>query len=94
MGSWKSIDELEENISLQELHRLYLTVQRTSYNDKMFRAALEGVKMEPYEDPDYADVTTFEELKQRVAAKQHEASGGMVSSYPEYEEMGFSVEEY
>lgn len=88
------MDELEEHISLQELHRLYLTVQRNSYNDKMFKAALEGIKMEPYEDPDYEDVTTFEELKQRVAAKQHEASGGRVSSYPEYEDMGFAVEEY
>jgi hypothetical protein len=94
LGNWHSIDELEEHLTLEELHRLFLAQQREKYNDKMFNAALQGIKLDPYDDPDYEDVTTFEELKQRVAEKQREANHGATSSYPEFESMGFTVEEY
>lgn len=94
LGNWRSIDELEDNVTLEGLHRLFLAQQRKEYNDKIFNAALQGIKLDPYDDPDYEDVTTFEELKARVAEKQHEATHGAVSAYPEYESMGFIVEEY
>lgn len=93
VGTWKSIDDLQDSITLEELHRLFLTQQRIEYSRKQFDAALQGVTLDPYDDPDYADATTFEELKERVAAKQREAFGGG-SSHPEFEAMGLAVEEY
>lgn len=93
VGSWKSIDELENNITLEELHRMFLTQQRIDYSKKTFDAALQGVQLDPYDDPDYAGATTFDELKERVAAKQREAFGGG-SSHPELEALGLAVEEY
>ena len=73
---------------------MFLAQQRKEYQAKAFAAALKGINLDPYDDPDYEDVTTFEELKQRVATAQSKATGGAVSSYPEIEEMGFGVEEY
>lgn len=93
VGSWRSVDELEESITLEELHRLFLTQQRIEYNAKAFSAALKGVQLDPYDDPDYEDVTTFAELQERVAVKQREALG-VGSSHPELEAMGLMVEEY
>lgn len=93
VGAWKSVEELECSITLEELHRLFLTQQRIEYSKKSFDAALKGVQLDPYDDPDYEDVTTFEQLQERVAAKQREAFGGG-SSHPELEALGLTVEEY
>lgn len=97
VGAWQSIEDLEENVTLEQLHRMFLTQQRIEHQTKSFEAAINGVQLDPYEDPDYDDVTTFEELKQRVAAKQQEAmraAGVTTSSHPELEAMGLTVEEY
>lgn len=94
LGTWKSIDELEDSITLQELHRLYLAAHRKEYNDKIFLAALQGVKMEPYDDPDYSENTKFEDVKRRAEERRAELFGGKSSNDLEIEDMGFAIEEY
>jgi len=92
LGNWKSIEELEDSVTLEELHRLFLAQQRREYRERAFAASLQGVELPAYDDPDYEDVTTFDELKQRVAARQAEAMGG--KKFNEFEDFGISVEEY
>lgn len=93
-GPWKSIEELEDNVTLQELHRLYLARHRAEYNDKIFLAALQGVEMPPYNDPDYEDVPSFEDIKKRAEQRKQELLGGKTATQAELEELGIMVEEY
>lgn len=54
LGHWKNFDELESNLSLEELLAL-LEVQRKQTNDqRKFLAALQGIDLdeEPEEVPD------------------------------------------
>ncbi len=54
MGNWKNYDELEENLSLEELLAV-LNAQRRQERDKQkFLAALQGVDLS---DPEPLDIT-------------------------------------
>ena len=52
LGNWASLEELESNITMTELHRLLLAVERKDHEDKMFAASLKGIKLDPWRDPD------------------------------------------
>lgn len=79
LGMWKSIDEMEDNITLGELHRHFLTHQENEYNDRAFTASLKGVKLDPWVDPDEEETSTkrssFEEIKERAALRAAIANG-------------------
>lgn len=45
--------------------------QKEDYEQKRFLAAIQGVKMDPYQDPDESnEVTDFDALKRRADAKR------------------------
>ena len=52
LGNWASLEELESSITMTELHRLLLAVERKDHEDKMFAASLKGIKLDPWRDPD------------------------------------------
>lgn len=80
IGSWSSLQELEDSITLHELHRLFLAQQRKEYREKRFLAALNGVEMPEYDDPDYKDVPTFSEVTERAKQRQMEFFGKAAST--------------
>ena len=46
LGHWKNFDELESNLSLEELMALLDVSRRKDYEDKKFFAAVNGVELE------------------------------------------------
>jgi hypothetical protein len=91
MGQWKSLQDLEESLNLNELHRLFLTSRRKQHEAQVFAAALKGIELDPYEDPDYENEVTFEEVTARAQRKVREQLG-LESGNSELEEIGFGVE--
>lgn len=72
LGIWKSLEELEDSISIDELHRFYVVKQRQEYEHKRFLAAIQGVKMDEFQDPDEAkEKSDFESLKKRAEIKRN-----------------------
>lgn len=74
------MNELEDYVTLEELHRLFTTQQKKEHSQRQFAAALKGVEMEPFDDPDLEDVTTFEEITERAAKRRAEFLGEKVES--------------
>lgn len=71
LGIWKSLEELEDSISIDELHRFYIVKQREDYEQKRFLAAIQGVKMDEYQDPDeVSEKSDFEAVKKRADIKR------------------------
>ena len=91
MGQWKSIEDLEQSITLIELHRFFLTSRRKQYEAHSFAAALKGVQLDPYDDPDYENEVTFEEVTARAQQKIRQQLG-LESGNSELEEIGFGME--
>ena len=91
MGQWKSIEDLEQSLTLMELHRLFLTSRRKQYETHSFAAALKGVELDAYEDPDYENEVTFEEVTARAQQKIRQQLG-LESGNSELEEIGFGME--
>ena len=52
LGNWSSLDELENSLTMTELHRLLLAVERKDHEDKVFAASLKGIKLDPWVDPE------------------------------------------
>lgn len=65
------MQELEDSISIDELHRFYITKQKSDYDHKRFLAAMQGVKMEEFKDPDeVSEKNDFESVKRRAEIKR------------------------
>ena len=64
LGHWKNFDELESNLSLEELTALLDASRKKDYEDKKFLAAVNGIDLdEPSQDQepeDIADLTGYE----------------------------------
>ena len=45
-GHWKNFDELESNLSIEELNAVVDAIRKKDYEDKKFLAALQGVDLE------------------------------------------------
>lgn len=70
IGHWKNFDELESNLSLDELIALLDSVRKKDYEDKKFFAAIQGVDLEKDSQPveDAGDVTDL--MNPRIATKE------------------------
>ena len=67
MGNWHSIEEMEEHLTIEELHRLFIAKQKADYETKQFTAALKGIQMDPYEDPyEKTEKSDYDEVKRRA----------------------------
>lgn len=72
IGRWDNLTELEDKLTMTELHRLFLAQEEKEYNHMVFLASLEGAKMEPWKDPDEetgARTSSFDEIKERAARR-------------------------
>ena len=66
LGIWKSVEELEETVSLPELTGLLKVHAEREFADRKFMAALKGVELP---DPSQPETSTFEEVQKRAAAR-------------------------
>lgn len=69
------MDELEDNLNMEELHRHFTTLRRQEHEQRMFAAAMKGVEMKPFDDPDMADVKSAEEVKENAMRRRAEFLG-------------------
>ena len=76
-GSWKSLDDLEENVTMNELERMLTAARDIEHQQRKFQAAMKGVNL----DDNKSSKSTFEEIKERARAKAQGVSE---------EELGFS----
>ena len=57
LGHWKNFDELESNLSLDELTALLDITRKKDYEDKKFLAAVNGIDLEEEsQDQDPGDI--------------------------------------
>jgi hypothetical protein len=57
LGHWKNFDELESNLSLDELTALLDITRKKDYEDKKFLAAVNGIDLdEESQDQDLGDI--------------------------------------
>lgn len=73
---FKSFDDLESNLTMQEISKMLEKAREMKYNDQRFAASLKGI------DLDEGKTTEFDEIKRRAEAKalgvteeQYELSG-------------------
>ena len=75
IGSWHSLDELEDSVTLEELHRLFVSQQRRDHQQRQFAAALKGIEIDPFDDPDNKEATSFEDVQDRAKKRREEFLG-------------------
>lgn len=63
MGSWKSISEMEESITLEELYLLVDAMYRKEHRQNKFAAALKGVDLDEGQESE-----DFERIKLKAQA--------------------------
>lgn len=102
LGSWDSLDKLEESLTMTELHRLFMAQQEKEYESKRFAASLKGVSMDPWEDPDdryeeKEEPLTFDQIKARAEKRAAIANGQLPEDTPidedPFEGFGFESED-
>lgn len=65
LGIWKSYDELERSISIQELMSILTTIRDLDYEEKKFMAALQGINLDESSESNKGQ-QEWEDLKARV----------------------------
>ena len=83
-GSWKSIDELEDNVSIGELERMLTAARDVRYEERKFFASLKGIDL----DGESNEKSKFEEVEERAKAKL----AGKTAEEMELTALGFSME--
>lgn len=64
-GSWKSLDDLEENVTMNELERMLTAARDIEHQQRKFQAAMKGVNL----DDNKSSKSTFEEIEERAKAR-------------------------
>jgi hypothetical protein len=60
LGHWKNFDELETNLSLEELTALLEAARKKDFQDKKFMASLQGIDLDDTEEVrDIADLKGY-----------------------------------
>lgn len=67
MGNWKSLVEMEECLTLQELNALVEGSQKREKRHNEFMAAIQGIDITEDEQPEEG-VKSFEEIKREAEA--------------------------
>lgn len=80
LGAWKSYEELELSISIQELMAILSTNRELDYEEKRFMAALQGVDLDEQTGKSKGQ-QEWEDLKARVASGGKAASGDDILAY-------------
>lgn len=82
-GSWKSLRDLEEHVTMPELEAMLTAAREIDYQNRKFQAAMKGVDL----DASTKSSSTFEEIEQRARAK----AMGMDEDEMALTELGFQV---
>lgn len=72
MGSWKSLDEMEECLTLPELNALVDGARRQEERRNRFMAAIQGIELPDENAPE--DLPTFDDVKRRAEAMRRGVS--------------------
>lgn len=67
MGNWKSIDELEESITLKELQLLMDARNKEVDRQQRFQAAIQGIEL-PEDEPESKEEGTWEQAQAKAQA--------------------------
>lgn len=67
IGTWKSFDELEENLTLSELEAVLTQWHKQKEDERIFLAGLQGIDLSSSSEEDAKD--RFEMTKRRAEAK-------------------------
>lgn len=88
LGHWKNFDELEENLTIEELNAILDAARRKENDARRFAAALKGV--------DYDKATGGEEYDPVEKAKRQaqEILTGKSMEQLDFEEIGIGVESF
>ena len=90
LGIWKNFDELEENITIDELAAILEASRNKDKHDKEFAAALKGIDLKSNSDDEHDDnISPYE----RAVRKAKAIASGMGEEEYEFAELGFGVEE-
>lgn len=68
-GTWKNFDDLESNLTREELYELLSKARELKYDNYKFMAALKGIDLEKD-----AQKKKFDEVKSRALAKARNLS--------------------
>lgn len=88
LGHWKNFEELEENLTIDELQAILDAINDREERDRIFRAAIAGV--------DYKGGTREKDNSdpvERAKAKARAQLKGMSEDQIEWGDLGFEVEE-
>lgn len=85
IGNWKSIEELEESLTLRELDEILNAARKQEHAKRKFAAALKGWELPDWEEEQGSDVS-FDDVKRRVEAKTR----GVPEEAIALEEIGFA----
>lgn len=84
--------ELEESLTIDELHRLFVAKQKMDHENRQFTAALKGVKIEPFVDPD-EEHTDFDEVNKRAEIRRNLIlQGKNPDDYDNIEDMKYALD--
>jgi len=84
MGSWKSIKEMEEVLTLDEVYLLVDAMYRKEERHNKFLAAIQGIDLNENEEN-----SDFEDIKTKAAAKL----AGISEEQHVFETLGIEMEE-
>jgi len=86
---WKNFEELEENLTLQEVEILLDVYREQEYQKQKFAAALKGIDLDENSGRKQGDAPTFEDIKRRAEAKNR----GVTEEQLELADIGIAVVE-
>jgi hypothetical protein len=70
IGSWKSIQDLEDNLTLEELHVVIAASREKEQRHNEFMAALKGINLREGDEKQETAQDRVETMKRRLEARQ------------------------
>ncbi len=86
LGLYKTFEELEESLNMEELQQIVIAQNEFEYRQMRFAASLKGIDLDKEDQKENA--SRLNEIKARVAARQ----AGMDEETYKLQEMGIIVE--
>lgn len=90
-GSWKSLEELEENVTLDELMAVLSKARDMRFEERKFLAGLQGHRLDAGDSGEDDELDPVERAKRRVANKIAAETGGLTEDEAEIQSIGFNI---
>lgn len=85
---WKNFDEMEENLTVEELSAILDASREAEHEKRKFAAALKGINLDEGKNKrGDGDTPTFEDIKRRAEAKAR----GVTEEQIEFADIGIAV---